>query len=90
MKKFLKHLVSGSNDVSSKRVASLFVLINVIILAYMASVKNGGQLPEYMFDALCLLVGGGLGLTSIEKIFSKKEEPKVEVVKEEPKDQEPI
>jgi hypothetical protein len=25
-----------------------------------------------MYDALCLIAGGGLGLTVIEKIFSKK------------------
>lgn len=78
MKKFLQNLVSGKDDVSSKRVASLFVLINVIILAYVAAIKNGGQLPEYMFDTLALIVGGGLGLTSLEKIFSKKEISKTE------------
>jgi len=40
----------------------------------MASIKNNGILPDYMFDALCLIIGGGLGLTSIEAIFRKKEE----------------
>lgn len=84
-KKFFSQLISGKDDVSSKRVGSLFVLINVIILAYIAAVKNGGQLPEYMFDALCLIVGGGLGLTSLEKIFSKKESKSVETpIVEEP------
>jgi len=29
--------------------------------------------PEFMFDALALIAGGGLGLTVIEKIFTKKE-----------------
>ena len=27
-----------------------------------------------MFDALCLIAGGGLGLTVIEKIFDKRKE----------------
>lgn len=76
MKKFFSQLISGKDDVSSKRVASLFVLLNVLVLAYLAAVKNDGQVPEFMFDALCLIVGGGLGLTSLEKIFSKKENKK--------------
>lgn len=75
-KKFLGKLVSGTDDVSSKRVSSLFVLVNVVILAYLASFKNDGQVPEYMFDALCMVVGGGLGLTAIEKIFVAKNESK--------------
>lgn len=74
MKEFIKKMLSADGEISSKRVASLFVLINVVILAYMASIKNNGVLPDYMFDALCLIIGGGLGLTSIEAIFRKKEE----------------
>lgn len=74
MKEFIKKMLSADGEISSKRVASLFVLINVVILAYMASIKNNGILPDYMFDALCLIIGGGLGLTSIEAIFRKKEE----------------
>lgn len=74
MKEFFKKMLSADGEISSKRVASLFVLINVIILAYMASIKNNGVLPEYMFSALCLIIGGGLGLTSLEAIFKKKDE----------------
>lgn len=74
MKEFIKKMLSADGEISSKRVASLFVLINVVILAYMASIKNNGVLPDYMFDALCLIIGGGLGLTSIEAIFRKKDE----------------
>lgn len=29
--------------------------------------------PEFMYDALALIAGGGLGLTVIEKIFVKKQ-----------------
>jgi len=36
-----------------------------------------------MFDALALIAGGGLGLTVIEKIFSKKEDPKKQTTEDE-------
>jgi len=34
-----------------------------------------------MFDALCLIAGGGLGLTVIEKILDKKNQPTPETPK---------
>lgn len=73
MKKFFMDLISGSSETSSKRFAALFTLFNVIVLAYLAAWKNNWVTPEHMFDALCLIAGGGLGLTVIEKIFSKKD-----------------
>lgn len=76
MKEFFKKLFSADGEISSKRVASLFVLINVVVMAYVASLKNNGILPEYMFNALCLIIGGGLGLTSVEAIFKKKDDNK--------------
>lgn len=72
MRKFINDLLSGQSEASSKRFASLFTLLNVIILAYIATFRSAEGTPEYMFDALCLIAGGGLGLTVIEKIFSKK------------------
>ena len=30
--------------------------------------------PQFMYDALILIAGGGLGLSVIEKIFLKKED----------------
>jgi hypothetical protein len=72
MKKFINDLLSGQSETSSKRFAALFTLLNVIILAYVATFRSPGGTPEYMYDALCLIAGGGLGLTVIEKIFSKK------------------
>ena len=76
MKEFITKMLSADGEISSKRIASLFVLLNVVVLAYVASFKNQGVLPEYMFNALCLIVGGGLGLTSLETIFKKKDEKK--------------
>ena len=71
-------LLGNGSDVSSKRFASLFTLLNVIILTYIATFSSNGTTPEYMFDALCLIAGGGLGLTVVEKIFSKGSDKKAE------------
>jgi hypothetical protein len=73
MKKFLIEMLSNNNAVSSKRVASIFVLINVVILAYIATFRSkDGVTPEFMYDSLCLIAGGGLGLTVVEKILALK------------------
>lgn len=72
MKKFFYDMFSAKGDLSSKRVSSVFTLVNIIILAYVATFRNDDHItPEFMFDALCLIAGGGLGLTVIEKIFDK-------------------
>ncbi len=79
MKNFIMNLLGNGSDVSSKRFASLFTLLNVIILTYIATfTSKEGITPEYMFDGLCLIAGGGLGLTVVEKIFSKGSDKKTE------------
>jgi hypothetical protein len=79
MKNFIINLLGNGSDVSSKRFASLFTLLNVIVLTYIATLTSKeGTTPEYMFDALCLIAGGGLGLTVVEKIFSKGSDKKAE------------
>jgi hypothetical protein len=73
------NLLGNGSDVSSKRFASLFTLLNVIVLTYIATLTSKeGITPEYMFDALCLIAGGGLGLKVVEKIFSKGSDKKSE------------
>jgi hypothetical protein len=49
-------------------------LINLIGLAYVATIKSGVT-PEYMYDTLALLCGSFLGLTTLEAIFAKKKNP---------------
>lgn len=73
MKKFFKSLLSGSDETSSKRFAALVTLGNILILSYLAAWKNNWVLPEYMFNGLCLIVGGGLGLTVVEKMFKRQD-----------------
>jgi lipoprotein signal peptidase len=87
MKDFFIRMLSAKGGISSKRFSSFFTLVNVIILTYVATFySESKQAPEYMFDALALIAGGGLGLTVIEKIFSKREDSK----KQTPEDEEPI
>lgn len=83
MRDFFIKMLSSDGKISSKRFSAFFTLVNIIILTYVAtfiSVEN--KTPEFMFDALALIAGGGLGLTVIEKIFDKKkpEDKKEEVV----------
>lgn len=73
MRSFFKSMFSNGNDVSSKRFSAFFALFNIIILAYVATFMSEDKVtPEFMFDALALIAGGGLGLTVVEKIFANK------------------
>ena len=89
MKDFFIKMLSSDGKISSKRFSAFFTLLNIIVLTYIATfLSKENQTPEFMFDALALIAGGGLGLTVIEKIFTKKEEPKKETP-EVPIDEEP-
>jgi hypothetical protein len=46
-------------------------LFSVITMAFIATFNKNWITPEFMFDALCLIAGGGLTLTVIEKIFNR-------------------
>ena len=73
MKEFFMKLLNGDSDVSSKRFSALFTLGNMIVLAYIATFTSADKVaPKFMYDALAIIVGGGLGLTVIEKIFGNK------------------
>ncbi len=69
--KWLKSIFSNESDASSKRVASILALLVCINLSYIGTFTEY-KTPEYMFDGLLILAGGGLGLTVIESIFANK------------------
>jgi len=72
MRKFFKELLSSRSGTSSKRFAALFTLINLIILAYVATFAAPDKIvPKFIYDALVIIVAGGLGLTVLEKIWGK-------------------
>jgi hypothetical protein len=62
-------MISEDKEVSSKRVAGIFSLINGIILAYL-SIKF--DIKEWVFNGLLTFSGVALGLTTINQIFEKK------------------
>jgi hypothetical protein len=77
MKKFFSDLLSGQSDTSSKRFAALFALFNVIVLTWISTINAKDYVtPEFMYDSLVLIAGGGLGLSVIEKIFAAKNSKK--------------
>jgi hypothetical protein len=62
-------MVSEDKEVSSKRVAGIFALVNGVVLAYL-SVKY--DIKEWSFNGLLTFSGVALGLTTINQIFEKK------------------
>lgn len=77
MKQFFLNLLNGENSTSSKRFAGLTTLAAVLLLAFIASYKNNGQCPEFMYDGLLILVGGLFGLNAAENIM-RKTKPKTD------------
>jgi hypothetical protein len=73
MKQFLKKMLSASSDVSHKRVIVTLFAICIIIFCFVATYASK-VIPEFMFDALCWIVAGGMGLTILDKFAKKKEE----------------
>ena len=71
MKEWLKSLLTSCSKVSSKRVIAIFVVINLIILSYVATFTYY-VCPIAMFDTLALLTGGLFGGTVIEKFTKSK------------------
>ena len=70
MKDWFKSLLTSCSKVSSKRVIAIFVIINLIILSYVATFTHY-VCPIAMFDTLALLTGGLFTGTVIER-FTKQ------------------
>ncbi len=70
MKEWFQSLLSNCSKVSSKRIIAIFVVINLILLSYIATFSEY-DCPISMFDTLALLTGSLFGGTVIEK-FTKK------------------
>ena len=71
LKSWLKELLSSSTKVSSKRIISIFVVLNLIAFAYIATFTYY-VCPIAMFDTLALLTGGLFGGTVIERFTKQK------------------
>ena len=71
MKDFFKKVLSADSPESSKRFAAFISLFAVIILAFIGTFNKNWLTPDYMYNSLCLIAGGGLTLTVFEKIFNK-------------------
>ena len=70
MKDWFKSLLTSCSKVSSKRVIAIFVVINLIVLSYVATFTHY-VCPLAMFDTLALLTGGLFTGTVIES-FTKQ------------------
>jgi len=81
MKEFFKKMVSASGDVSHKRVIVVFFAFCIIVFCFIATYTSN-VIPEFMFDALCLVVAGGMGLSVVDKFKSLK--PKESVAPQQP------
>ena len=66
---FFRKMVSDDKEVSSKRVAGIFALVNGVVLAYL-SIKY--DIKEWSFNGLLTFSGIALGLSTINQIFEKK------------------
>ena len=71
MKEWFKSLLSNCSKVSSKRIVAIFVVINLIILSYVATFTYY-VCPIAMFDTLALLTGGLFGGTVLERFTNQK------------------
>ena len=69
-------MVSASGDVSHKRVIVVFFAFCLAIFCFIAT-YTAKVIPEFMFDALCLLVGSGMGLSVLDKFKSLKSKEEV-------------
>ncbi len=75
MRKWLKSILAVDGNQSSKRLSAVMALFCCIAFAWIATFTPY-QCPEYMFEGLLVIAGGGLGLTVIESIFTRYKKEK--------------
>ncbi len=69
---FLLSMMTSNSGVSSKRFFTFIVLMNVLVLTYIATFNAPQYLcPDFMYDALCMISGGGMATTLIEKFADR-------------------
>jgi len=78
MKNFLSSIRSLFSDengiVSMKRLCGLICTITLCTTLYVNALTNGNNMPSTtLIDAVAMLAFGCLGLSSIDKIFGKKQ-----------------
>jgi hypothetical protein len=71
MKKFFKILVSGSNEVSSKRVMTLFGFI-MLCIGFIVTLFWDYDIPEHIYSSMGTIVEVGMGTILAERFASKK------------------
>jgi hypothetical protein len=74
MKEFIKKLLCGDSNLSSKRFGALLGLVSALVVLFIATIKQKGLCPEYMFSGILLLVGSLFGINGIENIMKSKKE----------------
>lgn len=75
MKNWINNLFSYSKSVSSKRVTAIFIVINLIALAYVGTFTSYVA-PQFMYDALAIVAGGVLSTTVVEAFTNKTNDAK--------------
>lgn len=76
IKKFIKLLLSNSDDVSSKRVWGSLIFLSAIILSYILLLKGDSDIPSnklYLLTSMYIFGSITLGLGIFDKIKSIKQ-----------------
>jgi len=65
---FLNKLLSSSDEVSSKRVITVFAMV-MMCLVFVGNMFFGLTVDEYLYDSMLYIVISGLGFTASEYVF---------------------
>ena len=68
MKEYIKKMLSGKDDTSSKRFAGIFTMINAVWIGYITPKYS---IPQYVFEGLLMFSASMLGATLFEGMFNK-------------------